>query len=363
MQKSKQFGDAYFMQIALEQAEQGAGSAWPNPMVGAVVVLDGKVISKGFHKKPGLSHAEVNALEGLTSKQLSRAVLYVTLEPCCHLNKRTPPCANFLINSGLKSLVVAMRDPNKNVAGMGIRLLRKHGVKVKVGVLAKQARKLNERYCYVMEQGMPFVSLKMGMSLDARIATAKGESRWITGNESRKYVHSLRSRYDAILTSSETVVKDNPQLNVRMVRGKQPFRVVVDRNLKTSPLSKVYYDGHVLVFALSSVARSKLLLFQRNGIEVVLFSPKKFTPRNILKELHSRSIFSVMIEAGGTLAAIFLKERCVQKVYLFYAPVLIGAEGKPGIGELGVTSLSKVLQLRDLSVQRFAGDFMIEASL
>lgn len=363
MQKNKQLGDAYFMGMAIELAAQGTDSAWPNPMVGAVVVLDGKVISKGFHKKPGLPHAEVNALKGLTQKQLSRAVLYVTLEPCCHLNKRTPPCAIFLINSGVKSLVVAMRDPNKNVAGMGIRLLRKNGVKVKVGVLAKQARKLNERYCYVMEHGIPFVSLKMGMSLDARIATSSGESRWITGNESRKYVHSLRSSYDAILTSSETVLKDDPQLNVRLVKGKQPYRVVVDRNLKTSLRSKIYLDSNVLVFALSTVASSKLLSFQNNGIEVVLLRPQKFSPSGILKELYKRSIFSVMIEAGGTLAAIFLKERCVQKVYLFYAPVLIGAEGKPGIGELGVTSLSKVPQLRDLSIQRFAGDFMIEASL
>jgi diaminohydroxyphosphoribosylaminopyrimidine deaminase/5-amino-6-(5-phosphoribosylamino)uracil reductase len=328
-----------------------------------VVVLNGKVISKGFHKKPGMPHAEVNALDGLSRKQLSQAVVYVTLEPCCHLNKRTPPCANFLINSGVKSLVVAMRDPNKNVAGMGIRLLRKHGVKVRVGVLSQQARKLNEHYCYVMEHALPFVSLKMGMSLDARIATSTGESQWITGVESRTHVHTLRSRHDAVLTSSVTVLHDDPELNVRMVHGKQPFRVILDRNLRTSPMAKVYRDDRVLVFALRSADASKLKSFTKKGIEVVLFSPRKYTIRNILKELYNRSIFSVMIEAGGTLAALFLKERHVQRVYLFYAPVLVGAEGKPGIGELGIASLAKALRLTDISVQWFGNDFLIEASL
>ncbi len=363
MPKSNSHGDVYFMQLALDEAVKGADSAWPNPMVGAVVVKNGKVIAKGFHKKPGQAHAEVNALRGLHSSELKNAVVYVTLEPCCHLNKRTPPCVNFLINNGVKSLVVAMRDPHRFVAGMGIRMLRSHGVKVKVGVLEKQARKLNEQYCYAQEEQLPFVALKLGMSLDAKIATAKGESKWITGEKSRKHVHELRSRYDAILTSSETVLKDDPELNVRYVKGKQPLRVILDRSLKTDIKAKVYNDPNVIVFVTPKADRKKLILLQKKGIEVVVLDEKKFSIRNILKVLYKKSVFRLMVEAGGTLASVFLKEKCVQKLYFFYAPLLLGADAKQGIGELGVKSLSQATRFSDVSVHRFENDFMIEASL
>lgn len=362
MQKNNLHGDAYFMQLALDEAVRGV-FAWPNPMVGAVVVKNGKVIARGFHKKPGQPHAEVNALAGLTKSQLAYATVYVTLEPCCHLNKRTPPCANFLINSGVKSLVVAMRDPNQYVSGLGIRMLRKHGVKVKVGVLEKQARKLNERYCHVQETQSPFVALKLGMTLDAKIATAKGESKWITGPESRKYVHALRSQYDAVLTSSETVLKDDPELSVRYVKGKQPLRVILDRNLRTDPGAKVYRDKNVVVFATDIADAKKVNLFRSQGIEVVTLKEKLFSLKNVSKMLYKKSVFSLMIEAGGTMAALFLKEKCIQKVYFFYAPLLLGADAKPGIGELGIQTLQRAVKLEDVSIQRFGNDFMIEASL
>lgn len=363
MPKNKLHGDSYFMQLALEEAMKGESSAWPNPMVGAVVVRGGKVVARGFHKKPGQPHAEVNALAGLSKSQLVNATVYVTLEPCCHLNKRTPPCANFLINSGVKRLVVAMRDPNQYVSGLGIRMLRKHGVKVKVGVLEKQARKLNERYCYVQENRSPFIALKLGMTLDAKIATSGGESKWITGPESRKHVHALRSLYDAVLTSSETVLKDNPELSVRYVKGKQPLRVILDRNLRTDPRAKVYRDKNVVVFTTDKADEKKFGLFESRGIEVVSLTDKMFTLKNISKVLYKMSVFSLMIEAGGTMAALFLKEKCIQKVYFFYAPLLLGADAKPGIGELGIQTLQRAVKLRDVSIQRFAQDFMIEASL
>lgn len=363
MQKNKPHDDAYFMQLALDEAAKGSGSAWPNPMVGAVVVKGGKVIATGFHKKPGKPHAEVNALAHLTIGQLKNAVVYVTLEPCCHLNKRTPPCANFLINAGVKSLVVAMRDPNENVSGLGIRQLRRAGVKVKVGVLEKEARALNEKYIYVMEHRSTFVALKLAMSLDAKIATSSGESKWITGVKSRKQVHVLRSQYDAVLTSSETVLKDDPELSVRLVKGKQPFRVILDRHLKTNCNAKVYRDRYVVVFATIGVNKAKLAQFTRKGIEVICLPEHEYRLKYIIKLLYKRSIFSLLIEAGGTLASSFLKEKCLQKVYFFYAPKLLGAEAKSGIGPLEIGALSKAVPFHNVSIQRFAEDFMIEASL
>lgn len=363
MQKNKSHDDAYFMQLALDEAAKGQSSAWPNPMVGAVVVRRGKVIARGFHRLPGKPHAEVNALAHLTAHQLKDAVVYVTLEPCCHLNKRTPPCANFLINNGVKSLVIAMRDPNPAVSGLGIQQLRRAGVKVKVGVLEKEARELNEKYIYVMERKSTFVALKLGMSFDARIATSGGESKWITGVESRKQVHVLRSQYDAVLTSSETVFKDDPELSVRFVKGKQPIRVILDRYLKTNCDAKVYRDSNVVVFAIGGADKVKLAEFTKKGIEVVFLSKQDYHIKNIIKLLYKRSIFCLLIEAGGTLASSFLKEKCVQKVYFFYAPVLLGAEAKPGVGSLGVTALNKAVKLRVVSFRQFAEDFMIEASL
>jgi len=351
------------MRLALDEAVKGRFTTWPNPMVGAVLVKDGEVVRRAFHHKPGQSHAEVLALKGLSKKDLAGATLYVSLEPCCHLNKRTPPCTNFLINVGLKKLVVAVRDPNPLVAGKGIIQLRKAGVEVKVGVLEKEAKALNVAYNYVMKKRLPFTVVKLGMTLDARIATANGESEWITNEQSRIYVHKLRSFYDAILTSSETVLMDDPHLNVRLVKGRQPLRVIIDRHLKTDPRARVYKDENVIVFTTdNSPAQSRKKFIQKN-IELVILPLKTFTLKNVLKRLFEKNIRSVMIEAGGTLVGAFLKEKTVQKVYFFYAPKILGSEAMPGIGELGIKHLKSALTLHDIQWERFGDDFMIEALL
>lgn len=348
---------------ALELAACGRNTVSPNPMVGAVLVKNNRVISEFYHHRAGGPHAEVGALRNFDPRSLKGATLFVTLEPCCHTSKRTPPCANFLITSGVKDVVVAVRDPNPQVDGRGLRALRKAGIKVRCGLLAKEAEELNKVFFSIMKNRLPFVTLKLAMSLDGRIATQTGDSRWITGSLSRKMVHRLRSEHEALVTSSETVLKDNPHFGVRIVRGKDPFRVIIDRHLKTSPDSLVYRDTNVLVVTTTSVSLSRRRLFEKRGIELLVY-PEKFKLKTLLAYLlKQRGIQSMMVEAGGTFAASFVREKLVNRLFFYIAPLLIGSEGKSVMGELGVLKLTKAARLKVLSFGSIGQDFLIEASL
>ena len=238
MTNKKTMSDEIFMKKALTLAARGRGRTSPNPMVGAVIVKSGKIIASDYHKKAGGPHAEILVLK-TAGKRAKGATLYVSLEPCCHTDKKTPPCTRAIIRSGIKKVVAAMIDPNPKVSGMGLKELRKAGIETVSGIMEKEALKLNEAFIKHITAKEPFVILKIAQSLDGKIATAKGESRWITGEKAREYVHRLRNEVDAILVGIGTVKKDNPSLDCRIKGGRNPYRIIVDSRLDISLNAKV----------------------------------------------------------------------------------------------------------------------------
>lgn len=350
----------YFMRKALLLAQKGFGKTSPNPLVGAVVVKNNKIIGEGFHRKAGTAHAEVLALQNLNKDTLYSSTLYVTLEPCCHVNKRTSPCTDFIIQSGIRSVVVAVKDPNPHVNGKGIQKLRKAGLDVKVGVLKKKSEKMNEVFFKTMQTAFPFVVVKTAMSLDGKIATAIGDSRWISNTYSRRYVHQLRSCYDAVLTTSATVLNDNPHLGVRFSKGRDPLRIIIDRHLQTSVEAQVYRNHHVLVVTSLSASQKKKSLFVKKNIQLLEFKDN-FELSHLFELLKAHGIMSVLIETGGTFLASLIKEKLIDKYLFFVAPILIGEEGKNVVGKLSFKKLSESFLLQFSSVQYFGNDILIEA--
>jgi diaminohydroxyphosphoribosylaminopyrimidine deaminase/5-amino-6-(5-phosphoribosylamino)uracil reductase len=297
------------MGLALRLARRGLGRTSPNPAVGAVVVKGGKVISSGYHRLAGLPHAEIEALKSLDKKELRGATLYVTLEPCCH-HGRTPPCTEAIIASGVKSVVVGALDPNPRVAGKGIRVLKAAGITVTNGVLEEDCASLNDWYAKYITTGLPYVTLKLASTLDGRIATASGESRWITGEEARRYVHRMRLKTDAVMVGASTVVKDDPELTVRHVRGRDPMKVIVDSTLRTPLGSKVFRstakgraegDGGLVIFTARGASKRKISMVRAAGAEVVTLpgTVDGVSVRRVLKKLGEMEKATVLVEGGG----------------------------------------------------------------
>ncbi len=352
----------YFMKRALDLAKKAGTSVLPNPMVGAVLVKNGKIIAEGYHKKYGGPHAEVVALQKLSVRKISGATLYVSLEPCCHFGK-TPPCANFLIKKGVKTLYVAMRDPNPKVSGRGISLLRRAGVQVHVGLLKNEAYKLNRIFVKNQTTSRPFVSIKLGLTLDGKIAQKSGGGL-ITNDLVRQYVHQLRSQHQALLTTSRTIMTDDPHLGVRYYHNKgadirDPLRIVLDSEIKTSLKSQVYRDDHVLVFTTSRSSARKRKLFMKHGIEVVSVPGKRISLQDLLEELYRRGISSLMVEAGAELASSLIREKLADELVLFFAPKLLGS-GKLWLNDLGIPSLSHAISLHDVRMRNFGDNAMIQ---
>jgi diaminohydroxyphosphoribosylaminopyrimidine deaminase / 5-amino-6-(5-phosphoribosylamino)uracil reductase len=354
--------DEFFMRRALFLAKKGADRVKPNPMVGAVLVKNGRIIAEGYHKFFGGDHAEVNALKNISKVRIKGAVLYVTLEPCCYFGK-TPPCTNFLISKGLNELVVAMRDPNPLVAGKGISYLKANGVNVRVGVLEDEAKLLNRVFVKNKMQELPYLSIKLGTTLDGKIATHHGSSKYITNESSRKHVHFLRSRVDAVLTTSETVIKDNPHLGLRYVRGNEPLRVIIDSELRTDLSSLVYRNSNVLVVTTSKSSKLKRGLFLKKGVELMVYKRKRLVLKDVLHDLYKRGVSDLMTEAGSHLTTSLLKEGLVDTVTLFIAPKLLGNDGIPFFGDLGVKSLNSVLNLENVVFQQFDDNIMVSGLL
>ncbi|MBI5469282.1 MAG: bifunctional diaminohydroxyphosphoribosylaminopyrimidine deaminase/5-amino-6-(5-phosphoribosylamino)uracil reductase RibD [Deltaproteobacteria bacterium] len=349
-----------FMRLALKLAARGAGKTSPNPAVGSVIVKNGRVIAEGYHKKAGGPHAEAAALATLKNGAKD-ATLYVTLEPCCHFG-RTPPCTDAIINSGIKKVVIGTVDPNPKVSGKGISLLKAAGVLVASGVLERECRKLNEAYNRYMTGKVPFVTLKLAQTLDARTAAAGGESKWITGEASRALVHRMRSRADAVMVGSSTVLKDDPMLNVRHVGGKNPLKVVLDSTLKTPLTARVFKGGGLLIFTTRAALPSKIRKAVSAGAEVIVVPASKdgIDLKRVLRELKKREVVSVLAEAGGTLAASLLRGGLVDKLSVFISPTVIGSEGFPAVGPLGVKMLKDALRLTDTTVKRAGTDILVE---
>lgn len=353
-----------FMHAALKLARKGLGRTSPNPAVGSVIVKGGRIISSGYHSRAGMPHAEIKALSG--AGDLSGATLYVTLEPCCHFG-RTPPCTDSIISSGIKEVVVGTLDPNPRVAGKGIAALRRAGINITTGVLRDECASLNEAYNIYIRRKTPFVTLKLAMSLDGRIATKAGESKWITGVEARKEVHRLRSMNDAVMVGSGTLLEDDPELSVRLVRGKSPVRVVLDSTLSLPASAKVYNGvkagrARLIILTGQKTGRKKIAQAEALGAEVIKVSASRdgLSIKAVMRGLGKREITSVLVEGGGRLAASLIKAGLVDKYIFYYGPVIIGGDGLPSIAALGIKGLSRAPELTAIKARTIGSCLSVE---
>ncbi len=349
-----------FMTRALELAKRGTGLASPNPMVGAVVVSAGRVVGEGYHIYQKRDHAEVIALARAGEKARG-SDLYVTLEPCVHFG-RTPPCVQAVLESGVKRVFVALEDPNPLVAGRGIAALREAGVEVIEGACAPQAELLNEKFFHFIRTGRPFVVLKLALSLDGRIATCSGESKWITGPEARSLAHRLRFECDAVLVGIRTLLLDDPLLTVRGRRTKSILRIVLDSELQTPPTARLFgAPDRVVIFHRRDLPPGRSAAFPEH-VELVPVDrgAAGLDWRQILEELGRRRVTSVLVEGGARVAASALSQRVVQKLDLFYGPKLIGGDGLPGIDVLGVRRIDEAIDVARCRVRRVGTGFLVE---
>lgn len=351
--------DIKYIKRTLSLARRAEGHTSPNPMVGAVLVKRGRVIAEDYHRAPGTPHAEALVLTKAGSRAKG-ATLYVNLEPCCHTKKRTPPCTRAIIASGIKRVVVAMEDPNPQVSGRGIRELKKAGIEVVSGMLEDRARSLNEAYIKYITTGEPFVTLKIAMTLDGKIALPTGESKWITGERARRLVHRMRAASDAILTAIGTVKADNPRLTARLKGAKTPVRVVIDPGLET-PLEANILDippPTILVTKRKNEARTEP--YREKGADFIYYE-EELDLKWLMKELGSREITSVMIEGGSSLSAHTLHDGVVDRVVFFIAPKIIcGRDSYPAVGGMACPALQDAYKLIDLKARRVGEDLMIK---
>jgi diaminohydroxyphosphoribosylaminopyrimidine deaminase/5-amino-6-(5-phosphoribosylamino)uracil reductase len=356
--------DLKFMRRALSLAQSKGRYVSPNPKVGAVLVKNGQVVGEGGHSRYGGPHAEIIALQK-AGKKAKGATLYVTLEPCSHFGK-TPPCVDAVIQSGVRKVVAAMLDPFPLVQGRGFQKLRQSGIRVQTGLLEEEAQLMNETFVYSVTHQRPKVLLKAAMSLDGKIATFSGKSRWITGLQARRKAHELRSQADAILVGSGTALKDNPALTVRLPGYSRadgwPLRVLLDSHLQISPLDKIFKGmSKTVVFASGQASNSKVRFLARKGVLVfrVPLRQKMLSLKAVLKVLHSLHVRSLLVEGGGEVHASFLREKLADEVALFVSPKILGGHGPSWIGGGGIENPNKAPYLRDLQIERIGEDFLL----
>jgi len=360
--------DKEYMRAALKLAVRAKGKTSPNPLVGAVIVKDNRIIGKGYHRRAGEPHAEINALN-MAGERAKGAILYLNLEPCAHFG-RTPPCTKKIIFSGIKKVVVAMIDPNPLNCGRGVKELRKAGIEVKVRVLEKEAKKINEAYITYITTNKPVVILKTAMSLDGKIATKTGDSKWITNESSRKYVHKLRSEVDAILVGIETVLKDDPRLTARIqdpgskIPVRNPIRIVVDSRARIPLGAKVLNQkAPTIVATTKSASKRKIEALKKKGAKVLIIKAKdrKVNLKELLKRLGGLEITSLLVEGGGRINASFLENGLVNKVLFFVAPKIIGGEkATTPVEGGGIERIKDAIKLKNISIKRFEEDVLIE---
>ena len=352
------------MKRALMFAKKGQGRVSPNPMVGAVIVRDSRIIGEGYHKKFGGPHAEVNAIDNAVESP-EGAAFYVTLEPCSHYGK-TPPCVERLIELEPSRVIIGTIDPNPLVSGRGIAALRDRGIPTEVGVLEKECRRLNEPFFTFMERGTPFVTVKYAQTLDGRIASSTGDSRWISSLKSRRFAHRLRSRHDAILVGIGTVLADDPELTVRHVSGRNPVRVVIDPRLRIPLDARLLEDQDqartlVVTSIRSDSAKSDQL--QSRGIETVYVEeegPGRLDVKEVFAALGKRGLSSVLIEGGSGIITACLAGSLVDRLIVITAPRILG-KGIDAVGDLGFTTMDQSLNLRVERLTRSDGDIIIDA--
>ncbi len=354
-----------YMSRTLELAKGGWGRTNPNPLVGAVIVKDGVIIGEGFHEVLGCAHAEVAAFNNAKS-DVTGGSMYVSLEPCSHYG-RTPPCAKAIITAGIKEVFVAMTDPNPKVAGNGIRMLREAGIDVTVGVLEDEAKKLNEIFIKYITKRRPFVIMKSAMTLDGKIASSTGHSKWISGEDSRQYVHTIRDRVAAIMVGINTVMKDNPSLTTRLeCGGKDGARIVVDSKGDIPMDSRVVNEESCAPLILATTSRiqpqKEKLLIDR-GVQIIKADGAGgyVDLPLLMDELYKMELDSILLEGGGTLNASALEAGIVDKVMMFIAPKIIGgASAVTPVEGKGRALMEDAIKLKGIGVMRFGEDIMIE---
>lgn len=356
--------DISFMKKAISLALRAKGMTSPNPMVGAVLVKNGKIIAEDYHRRPGLPHAEALVIRS-AGKKAKGSTLYVSLEPCCHKDKRTPPCTEAIIHSGIKKVYVAMTDPNPKVSGKGIKELLKAGIEVATGILEEEAKKLNEAYIKYITTKKPFVILKVAMTLDGKIATPTGQSRWITGEKARKMVHRIRNSVDAIITGIGTVKADDPLLTVRGVRSvrtNRPLRVVIDPYLEIPIGSRLLSTPpDTMIVTKEGVDMAKKDELIKKGVKISEYPGERIDIRWLMERLGEEGITSVLIEGGSSLNSHALEDGVVDKVMFFIAPKIIGGkESYSAVGGRTYRRLEEAYKLKDVRIKKVGEDILVE---
>lgn len=358
--------DKTYMLRALELAKLGAGFVNPNPMVGAVIVKDGVIIGEGYHEKYGQLHAERNALKDCRERgnDPAGATMYVTLEPCCHYGK-TPPCTEAIVESKINRVVIGTLDVNPVVAGKGADILREHGIRVEVGLLEKECKKLNRVFNKYMLSKRPYVVMKYAMTADGKIATVTGESKWITSDEARENVHRLRKNLSGIMVGVTTVITDNPSLDCRLDEpAVNPVRIICDSHLRTPLDSKVVETAGDIktIIATSSDDEKRAAEYEKNGCVVVRVSQDKngIDLNELMGKLGSLGIDSVLLEGGGTLNYSALESRIVDEIHIHMAPKIFGGSSKSPVEGLGISDINKAIKLNPISTSWAGNDLIIE---
>lgn len=353
----------YFMKKAIELAKKGVGKVNPNPLVGAIIVKEGEIIGEGYHEKYGEAHAEVNAFKSL-KEDPSEATLYVTLEPCSHYGK-TPPCVDMIIENKINKVIIGMIDPNPLVAGNGINKLIAAGIEVKSGILEDECKKLNEIFIKYIITKKPYVVLKAAMSLDGKIATKTGESKWISCEESRLQVHELRNKLSGIMVGINTVITDNPELTCRTQNGNDPVRIIVDSSLRIPLDSKVLKnkDGKTMIATTKKADLKKMQALLEDNIKVLIIKEKngRVDLNDLMIKLGKLNIDSILLEGGATLNYCSLEEKIVDKVMMYIAPKIIGGEkSKTPIDGNGINKLTDAFRLRNINTSIVGEDILLE---
>lgn len=355
--------DEKYMRLAMQLAGNAIGRTSPNPLVGAVIVKDNRVVGCGWHRKAGTPHAEVHALNQ-AGELAQGADVYVTLEPCAHYGK-TPPCAKALVEAKVKNVYGGLLDVNPKVAGKGFKILEDAGIHVEYGFLQDELRKQNEVFFKWIEHKKPFIVLKAAMTLDGKIATATGQSKWITNETSRAYGYKLRDIYDGIMVGINTVIEDNPMLTARVDGGKNPIRIVVDSSLKIDINANVVQDksAKTIIATTDKADKDKILKLQAQDVDVIVVDKDKNDKVDIEKLLDilgQQNICSILVEGGATLSGSFVAKKLVDKVYFFIAPKIVGGkEAKTPVAGTGILNLQEALALKDIQIEKLEEDILI----
>jgi diaminohydroxyphosphoribosylaminopyrimidine deaminase/5-amino-6-(5-phosphoribosylamino)uracil reductase len=352
----------FYMRMALRLARKCPGVPYPNPWVGCVIVRDGRVVGKGFHHGAGTNHAEIEALRdaGLRARG---ATLYVTLEPCCHQG-RTPPCTDAIVRAGIHEVSYALKDPNPLVSGKGARFLRRRGVLVRSGLCSGESASLNEMYAKFQATGIPFVTAKAATSLDGKIATRTGQSKWITDEEARRRARLLRAEHQAVLVGINTVLSDDPHLGPRVPGTAEPWRIVLDSRLRVPLDSQVVKSGKCIVACTSHASGAKKNHLEGAGVKVLRFRGKQVPLRALLRRLAKEEIISVMVEGGGEVLGSFFDLELVDRVCWFLSPIILGsAHSRVAVGGIGAARLDQACHLQNVTIEKVGNSWLLQGTV